>query len=294
MRRMKTLPSITASGAGRTRTSREGPGTRSSCGRSLGRLAISRVQRVIPPWRPVCCWCSTSPGEARSSACRCGWSRRSPRGPSARHTARCRAAHTHPNDRRWRRRVPVCRESSLATRPTASRRWVLPGPCASPHAPSMHAGTRTPPASLRLCAERRDCRQRIAPHPLPLQVAAAEALAFAQKHNCKYFEAVALSNEQARRLPRRSGERRRPNEPPTPRPPTMAGVGGVFVAHRTHSSPDPEPAGAEPASAQTDQDREAACREQVLQGGPVRPAHRVTRGACHGTLLFSFMEALMF
>ena len=36
----------------------------------------------------------------------------------------------------------------------------------------------------------------IAPHPLALQVAAAEALAFAQKHNCKYFEAVALSNEQ--------------------------------------------------------------------------------------------------
>ena len=65
----------------------------------------------------------------------------------------------------------------------------------------MHAGTRTPPASLRRCAERRDCRQRIAPHPLPLQVAAAEALAFAQKHNCKYFEAVALSNEQARRQP---------------------------------------------------------------------------------------------
>ena len=28
------------------------------------------------------------------------------------------------------------------------------------------------------------------------QVTAAEALAFAQKHNCKYFEAVALRNEQ--------------------------------------------------------------------------------------------------
>ena len=99
---------------------------------------------------------------------------------------------------------------------------MLPGPCASPHARSMHAGTRTPPASLRRCAERRDCRQRIAPHPLPLQVAAAEALAFAQKHNCKYFEAVALSNEQARRLPRRSGERRRLIERSNhrPRPPT--------------------------------------------------------------------------
>jgi len=54
-------------------------------------------------------------------------------------------------------------------------------------------------------------------------VAAAEALAFAQKHNCKYFEAVALSNEQARRQPRRSGERRRPiersNHRPRPPPP---------------------------------------------------------------------------
>ena len=29
------------------------------------------------------------------------------------------------------------------------------------------------------------------------QVTAAEALAFAQQHNCKYFEAVALRNEQA-------------------------------------------------------------------------------------------------
>ena len=53
-------------------------------------------------------------------------------------------------------------------------------------------------------------------------MAAAEALAFAQKHNCKYFEAVALSNEQARRQPRRSGERRRPIKRSNhrPRPPT--------------------------------------------------------------------------
>ena len=74
-----------------------------------------------------------------------------------------------------------------------------------------------------------------------------------------------------------------------PTHPTMAGVGGVFVAHRTHSSPDPEPAGAEPASAQTDQDREAACREQVLQGGPVRPAHRVRRAARARLSLLSFI-----
>lgn len=80
----------------------------------------------------------------------------------------------------------------------------------------------------------------IAPHPLALQVAAAEALAFAQKHNCKYFEAVALSNEQARRLPRRSGEAPRDGTvDPAPPPRQVSEAFSSLIARIVAQIPNP-------------------------------------------------------
>ena len=77
-------------------------------------------------------------------------------------------------------------------------------------------------------------------HPLALQVAAAEALAFAQKHNCKYFETVALSNEQARRLPRRNGQAPRDGTiDPAPPPWQVSEAFSSLIARIVAQIPNP-------------------------------------------------------
>lgn len=189
--RSRTPRSTTESDAGRTRTSREERGTRSSCGRCPERPATWRAPRVTRRWRQACCWCSTSRAAARLSASRCGWSRLVALPPPDRTTVH--SSHVLLAGRGGESRTAAGRRREQGRRRAAGA--TQPHPSAA-HFRAAGAGRRAGEWWMRM--PHRSAHKGDAPHARPAQVTAAEALAFAQKHNCKYFEAVALRNEQAR------------------------------------------------------------------------------------------------